>query len=133
MRICLDTNAYSEFKHGSTMLTRILENADEIHVPSIVLGELYAGFQMGTLTDRNIVELEGFLLTSGIFVTDVTADIALRYGYLIKILKTQGTPIPTNDIWIAASAMETGTILLSRDRHFKNISGLLCMDWPEDK
>ena len=52
-----------------------------------------------------------------------------HFGYLIKILRTQGTPIPTNDIWIAASTMETGSILLSSDKHFNDVPGLMVLDY----
>ena len=124
MRICIDTNIYSLFKRGKADIKELLENADEIFIPVIVLGELFAGFYSGKYTSQNIKELEDFLNKPGIMIVEISKNIADRYGELIKILKKQGTPIPTNDIWIAAVVLETGTKLASTDNHFKNIPGV---------
>ena len=129
MKLSLDTNAYSAFKNGNLELMRMLEDADELFVPVTVLGELYSGFQIGSLTEKNLTELNTFLSKPGISITAVTNEIAFRYGYLIKTLRKQGTPIPTNDIWIAASTMETGSILLTRDKHFNHVPGLMVLDY----
>ncbi|MCK5155263.1 MAG: type II toxin-antitoxin system VapC family toxin [Spirochaetales bacterium] len=129
MKLSLDTNAYSTFKNGNIELKQILENAEELLVPATVLGELYSGFQIGSLTEKNLTELNTFLSKPGVSIIAVTNEIAFRYGYLIKILRTQGTPIPTNDIWIAASTMETGSILLSSDKHFNDVPGLMVLDY----
>jgi len=129
MRLSLDTNAYSAFKNGNLELMRMLENADELLIPVTVLGELYSGFQIGSLTEKNLTELNTFLSKPGVSTIAITTEIAFRYGYLIKTLRTQGTPIPINDIWIAASTMETGSILLSCDNYFSNIPGLIVLDY----
>ena len=112
---------------GDAETIDILEMADEISVPSIVLGELYAGFQMGKHYDKNIHELNLFLEKPGVEIIDVDIEISQRYGYLVKALKKQGTPIPTNDIWIAAVAFETGSKLYTMDRHFENVPGLFLL------
>ncbi|MDE0025444.1 MAG: type II toxin-antitoxin system VapC family toxin, partial [Spirochaetaceae bacterium] len=102
MRICLDTNAYSAFKRGDADVIGLVETADEVAIPSIVLGELFAGFRMGSRARRNVAELDEFLHRPGVSVAMVTRDAAERYGMLVSQLKQQGTPLPTNDIWIAA-------------------------------
>lgn len=129
MKICLDTNAYSSFKNGNREILNLLENADEILIPVTVLGELYSGFQIGRLTEKNLTELDSFLLKPGISVIKISKEIAFRYGFILKELRRNGTPIPANDIWIAAAAMDTGGILLSRDKHFSKIPGLLVLDF----
>ncbi len=125
MRICIDTNAYALFKTGDKKIIDILEKADEILVPVIVLGELFAGFYSGKDTAQNIKELDNFLNKPGIDVVDIDKDIANRYGDLIRILKSKGTPLPINDVWIAAVVLETGSKLFSFDAHFKQIPGIM--------
>jgi tRNA(fMet)-specific endonuclease VapC len=125
MRICIDTSAYSTFMQGDRSIKELLESADQVLVPSIVAGELYAGFYMGQRAKTNIEELNSFLERPGIVTVSIDLSTAERYGLLVQALKEAGTPIPTNDIWIAAVALETGARLLTRDRHFKSIPGLL--------
>ncbi len=129
MRLCIDTNAYTALMKGEKDILRLLENADEINVPATVLGELFAGFQSGSLLDRNLLELENFLSKHDVAILETTRDVSFRYGYIFKILKEQGTPIPSNDIWIAAASMDSGSILLSRDRYFSSIPGLQVLDF----
>lgn len=127
MKICLDTNAYTEFKRGSSALTKLIETVDEIFIPAAVLGELFSGFYLGNKTQDNVAELNEFLDLPGVTVVDANRDIANRYGLLVRDLSKKGTPIPTNDIWIAASAFETGSHLVSYDRHFEKVSGLVIL------
>ena len=124
MRVCLDTSAYSAFKRGDAEIVDIVETADEVAIPSIVLGELFAGFRMGSRTRRNVAELEEFLRRPGISVAAVTKAAAQRYGMLVSQLRQQGTPLPTNDIWIAAVVLERGAQLVTKDGHFDNIPGV---------
>lgn len=121
MTVCLDSNAYSDFKRGVSAVARLLERADEIIVPSVVLGELHAGFAGGMRRAENEQELNLFLGKSGVRSIPVEQRIARRYGDLVAFLRRQGTPIPTNDIWIAAAAIEYGAVLLSRDEHFDRV------------
>ncbi len=125
MKVCIDTNAYSAFKRGEKAIAELLEGADEVLVSTVVLGELYAGFGLGALEQRNIRELRTFLDKPGVMVCPVSNEIAQRYGVLVKVLKRQGTPLPTNDIWIAATALETGSRLVTLDRHFASIPSML--------
>jgi tRNA(fMet)-specific endonuclease VapC len=127
MRVCLDTSAYSRLMGGHAPLTQLLESADEVLVPATVLGELHAGFEMGSRREANRRKLDEFLALSGVETTAVTAEIAERYGLLVSQLTRQGTPIPTNDIWIAATALETGSRLVTYDSHFEHIPGLIVL------
>ncbi len=124
MRICLDTSAYSALKRGDPRVAKIMETAEDILVPAVVLGELHAGFQMGERSERNTRELEEFLNRPGVLVVDVDRRAAERYGLLFKTLKATGRPVPTNDLWIAAVAVETGSRVLSDDAHFDVIPGV---------
>lgn len=128
MRVCLDTSAYSRLCHGgSESLRSLLEEAEWVLMPSIVLGELAAGFEMGSRRELNYEGIDAFLDVAGTYLIPVDRDIAERYGALVKGLKEAGTPIPTNDIWIAATALEQGARLVTYDTHFEAIPGLLVL------
>ena len=127
MKLCLDTNIYSAFKNGNQEIRNILENADEVLIPVTVLGELYSGFQIGRLTEKNLTELDEFLSKPGVSIIELSKEIAFRYGFITKELRKHGSLIPTNDIWIAAATMDTGSILLSCDKHFKRVPGLMVL------
>ena len=129
MRVVVDTNAYTSLMKGEGDVTTTLETADEILIPTVVLGELYSGFQMGKNLQRNIDELEIFLAHPGVLIADITRQIAERYGILIKILKKNGTPIPTNDIWISSVVLESGAKLLTRDNHFQHVPGIVIISF----
>ncbi len=124
MRLCIDTNAYTALMLGEDRILNLLENAEEILIPVTVLGELYAGFYMGKQFEENIRRLESFLEKPDIHIRNLTGEAAFRYGFLVKELRDNGTPIPSNDIWIAATSLDSGAILVSRDRHFSRIPGL---------
>jgi tRNA(fMet)-specific endonuclease VapC len=125
MKLCIDTNAYTALKIGSNEVGELVENAEVVFVPAIVLGELYAGFFQGKHFERNVSDLRSFLNVPGVEELPITASVAERYGILVTALRKSGNPIPTNDIWIAAAALETGSRLLSYDKHFAVVPGLL--------
>ena len=127
MRLCLDTNAYSRLMGGHAPLTQMLESATKVLLPATVLGELHAGFEMGSRRETNRLQLSEFLALPGVETVPVTGDIAERYGLLVSQLTRQGTPIPTNDIWIAATVLESGARLVSYDPHFDHIPGLIIL------
>ncbi len=127
MRVCLDTNAYSRLMGGHAPLTHLLESVDDVLVPATVLGELHAGFELGARCAANRRQLADFLAQSGVGTIPVTTDIAERYGILVSHLTRQGTPLPTNDIWIAATVLETGARLVTYDSHFEKIPGLIVL------
>ena len=113
-RICLDTSAYSHFRRGDALVTGHLDGADWIGVPSVVIGELWAGFLQGSRIDRNVAELDEFLDHPVVEVLPVDADAAQIYGEIIVDLRRAGRPLPTNDIWIAATAARAGGTVLTR-------------------
>ena len=125
MRICLDTNAYSALAKGNAAMTAIVEEADEIVVPAAVFGELMYGFLNGSQFSKNEKELGRFLEEDGVVFQPVTREIAERYGYVKAMLRKNGTPIPENGIWIAATTLETGTRLVTYDSDFDNVGGLV--------
>ncbi|MEI6564371.1 MAG: type II toxin-antitoxin system VapC family toxin [bacterium] len=125
MKRCIDTCAYSRLMLGAPGLQACLEEADVLIVPVIVLGELHTGFDAGTRVKENEERLNSFLESPGVRVQDITWDIARRYAILVNELRRKGTPIPTNDIWIASTALEFGARLITYDSHFKNIPGLI--------
>jgi predicted nucleic acid-binding protein len=125
MMLCIDTSAYAAFKRGHKQIQDLLEAADEVVVPTIVLGELYTGFAIGSHESANIRELGSFLHLPGITIAPVSERVAERYGTLMRTLKAQGMPIPTNDVWIASIALETGARLLSLDDHFHHIPAVV--------
>ena len=124
MRILLDTNAYSSLMRGDDQTAVIVRGATEILMSAVVIGELLYGFRHGSRYQRNAVNLRGFLASpyvSVIPVGQVTADF---YSRIAVALRANGTPIPSNDVWIAAHTMETGANLVSADRHFDFVEGI---------
>lgn len=125
MKRCLDTCTYSRMRLGDKRLQVYLEEADLLVIPAVVLGELHAGFERGSRKADNEARLEAFLEAPGVRIQDMNWDIARRYGLLVEQLRRAGTPIPTNDIWIAATALELGARLVSYDEHFQQVPGLI--------
>jgi tRNA(fMet)-specific endonuclease VapC len=127
MKVCLDTNAYSRLMLGHAPLQDLLESADEIFVPATVLGELHAGFERGTRRQANREQLAAFMRQPGIEPFFIDDGVAERYGLLVSQLLRAGTPIPTNDIWIAAAALESGARLVTYDSQFASVPSLLVL------
>ncbi len=124
MKVLLDTNAYAELKRGHDAIAGIVRRSERILFSAIVAGELFYGFRKGKRFQQNLKELEAFLDNPYVSFVPVGFDTADRFGRIASALQRKGAPIPTNDIWIAAHAMETGAELLSLDRHFGQIEGL---------
>jgi tRNA(fMet)-specific endonuclease VapC len=122
--ILLDTNAYTAFMLGSTEVVEVLAHAERLYLNSIVLGELLGGFAAGTREAKNRAELARFLDSPRVDVLSVSMQTADSYALIYAGLRRKGQPIPTNDLWIAASALEHGAALLTRDAHFSQIDGL---------
>lgn len=122
--ILVDTNAYTAFMRGDAEVVEVLAHAERICLNSVVLGELLGGFAAGTRESKNRAELARFLESPRVEVVPVTAQTADSYALVYSNLRRRGTPIPTNDLWIAASALELGAALLTRDAHFAQIDGL---------
>ncbi len=124
MKILLDTNAYSALRRGHEAVVDAVRQSERVLFSSIVAGELLFGFRNGSRVDENTRALEDFLQDPFVRLLPVTWVTADLFGHISADLRKQGKPIPTNDIWIAAHAMEEGADLLSSDRHFENIGGL---------
>ena len=121
-RICLDTSAYSHFRRGEPRVVEYLDRAEWVGVPSIVVGELRAGFQLGSRTDDNAGELDEFLSHPFVEILLVGTEVAQFYGEIFADLRSRGRPLPTNDIWIAATAARAGATILTFDEHFESIA-----------
>jgi tRNA(fMet)-specific endonuclease VapC len=130
--ILIDTNAYTAFMLGEAAVVDVLAHADRICLSSVVLGELLGGFAAGTRESKNRAELARFMDSPRVEVVPVTAQTADSYALVYSALRRKGQPIPTNDLWIAASALEQGAALLTRDAHFAHIDGLRCGQRLED-
>jgi len=122
--IAVDTNAYTAFKRGDPAIVAVLQYATEIIVNVTVLGELLAGFAAGSRQSENRGELTRFLDSPRVKVAPCNAATADCYALVYAALRRQGQPIPTNDIWIAASCLEHGAALLTLDGHFQHVGGL---------
>ncbi|MGZ8219885.1 PIN domain-containing protein [Methylomagnum sp.] len=122
--ILLDTNAYTAFKRGDPTVVAVVQHAPSLLLCATVLGELLAGFAAGQKEAVNRAELTRFLASPRVSLIPVTAATADLYGVVYAALRRKGRPIPTNDLWIAASSLEHGAALLSLDAHFQAIDGL---------
>lgn len=118
-RYCLDTVAYSHFKRGEPRVVELLDRAEWIGVPVVVIGELCAGFAQGSRMSRNLTELDEFLSLSVVEVLPVDRHVAEIFGELVADLRRQGRPIPVNDIWIGATCAKAGATLVTFDAHFE--------------
>lgn len=124
MRVALDTNRYRDLCEGEEDVTQLLEESESVHLPVIVVGELRAGFALGRKGRENEAVLQRFLMKPGVEVLYPTDATTRHYANLFRQLRHQGTPIPTNDLWIAALVLEHNLVLCSRDGHFRNIPQL---------
>jgi len=124
MRILLDTNAYSALMRGHEEVAERVRRAERVVLSAVVAGELLLGFRLGTRLKKSTAELEAFLDNPYVSLVPVTPTTADRFARIAAALRARGRSIPTNDIWIAAHAMETGAELLSFDAHFEAIDGL---------
>lgn len=122
--IFIDTNAYVAFKRGQREALEILRRAPVLGVSSVVLGELLSGFALGSRNEANRKELAEFLASARAVVLAVDSGTADAYATIYAGLRRAGTPIPTNDMWIAASALQHRFDLFSYDAHFRLISGI---------
>jgi predicted nucleic acid-binding protein len=120
-RICLDTSAYSRFKNGHPRAVELIDGAEWVGLPTVAVGELWTGFLRGRQTDRNAAELRAFLAHPAVREIPVDLEVARTYAEIVTDLRRAGTPLPTNDVWIAASAASVGATVLTFDGHFEGI------------
>ena len=120
-RLCLDTSAYSHFRRGDAPVVELIDGAREVFVPAIVLGELRAGFRLGGRQRENEKHLRAFLDHPAVAVLDVDDEAASLYAEIWVELRAAGTPVPSNDLWVAALAARSGATVLTYDEHFRTI------------
>ncbi len=123
-RLLIDTNIYSHAFRGDGEVIEILRKVDEIGFSVISIGELLSGFRGGKREKENLAELEEFLDSPRVVVYPVDDETAQFYASVLEGLRKTGKPVPTNDIWISATAFQRGLKLYTKDIHFKYISGL---------
>jgi tRNA(fMet)-specific endonuclease VapC len=125
VRVALDTNRLTDLLRGDMALAERLGACEEVSIPLMVLAEMMAGFYGGTQQHRNEALLRKFLAKPTIAILLPGRETAERYARLFVQLKRAGTPIPDNDLWIAALALEHDLLLITRDRHFACLPQLL--------
>ena len=124
-KVLIDTNIYSFALGGDVEVVNALRRIEVIGFSAISIGELFSGFKGGSRETKNREELNLFLDSPRVVVHPIDAGTADFYASILSNLKTAGTPIPTNDIWIAAVAFQYGYQLYSKDKHFTLIPGLV--------
>ncbi len=124
-RYLIDTSAYAAFMRGDEAIVNSVRTADELYLNSIILGELLAGFLAGNRREKNRTELTKFLESPRVNLIDVDDETSERYAVIFVSLRAAGTPVPSNDLWIAASAMQYGLRVLTLDEHFSRIAQIV--------
>lgn len=125
MRLALDTNRYVDLCRGVSATVELIETADAVVLPFVVLGELRAGFAHGRRQRENERVLRRFLLKDDVSVLFADDQTTHHYASVFRQLREQGTPIPTNDMWLAALVLQHNLALHARDRHFDHLPQLV--------
>jgi tRNA(fMet)-specific endonuclease VapC len=121
VRVALDTNRYVDLCAGREETARLVASADAVLLPFVVVAELRAGFVLGKRGAENESVLRRFLLTEGVNVIFADSQTTHHYASVFRQLRLQGTPIPTNDMWISALVLQHNAVLHDRDRHFDHL------------
>jgi len=124
VKLLLDTSAYSGFRRGVSSVVEKISGSDSVLISPVMLGELMFGLRKGGKFEQNMRMLRRFLDHEAVEVAPLGAVTADRYSRIVMQLKKDGSPMPINDVWIAAQAMEHGAELLTSDRHFEQVAGL---------
>ena len=130
--LCLDTNAYSDFMRGRETAIALIEAADQVWMPFVVLGELRAGFSKGSRATVNEALLTEFLASPYVAIAAAVDATSRIYARVFDSLRRRGSPIPTNDLWVAACALEQHAALFTYDAHFAAVEGLKVVSKPAD-
>lgn len=125
MKIALDTNRYVDLCKGVVETVTLLEEAESVVLPFVVVAELRAGFAHGRRQAENEQTLRRFLLKDGVQVLFADDQTTHHYAALFRQLRKQGTPIPTNDMWLAAVVLQHNLVLHDRDKHFDRLPQLV--------
>ncbi len=122
MKLVLDTNIYCDYAEGLPHAVDFLATrSEDIFLSSIVLGELTYGFMKGSCRQFNERKLQEIIDKLKIEIIDVNRNVSRKYAIIYLSLARKGAKIPINDVWIAASCMEVGGTLLTRDQHFQHV------------
>ena len=120
--LLLDTNVLIRFFRSDRKIADIISTFETIVIPTVILGEFKSGVDPLTVGGKRQLEvLDAFLDSPSVDIIPVTEDVSSAYARIFRTLKANGTPIPQNDIWIAACAMDAGAKLISSDNHFTKI------------
>jgi len=128
--LLVDTSAYSAYLRGREDVGAALREADLLCVNPVVLGELMAGFRKGSQRRKNEAELKKFLMSPRVDIVDIDRLTSERYAAILEGLQRAGTPVPTSDLWIAATAMQHGLVVVTLDEHFLRIPQILVEHFP---
>jgi tRNA(fMet)-specific endonuclease VapC len=126
--VLLDTNACTKYLRGDPRVLDALAGAGLVYMSIFVMGELFSGFRSGSRERANRHTLESFLAKPVVRVLDATRETADYFSLIKSSLRKAGQPIPLNDVWVAAHALETGSVLVTYDTHFKVVPGLRTWD-----
>lgn len=126
-RYLLDTNIIIALFASDTSVMRNLTQANEVFIPSIALGELHYGARKSGRLQENLGRIEELVTNSTIIECD--AETARQYGDVKNRLRLKGRPLPENDVWIAALALQYGLTLVTRDAHFQEVEDLQTVAW----
>ena len=121
MRIAIDSNRYTDLRCGLPEVVEFLEDVEEIHMPLIVLAEQRAGFAYGTRREENEQAMAKFLNEGGVYVLRPDEQTTCFYADLYAYLRRRGTPIPTNDLWVAALCVQHNLVLFDRDSDYDRL------------
>ncbi len=124
MELLFDTNAYVEVAKGNAAALQKLRRASLVHLTFVSLAELRAGFACGSKTQQNEKNLQRFLAAKRVSVLYADSETSLFYARIYATLRQNGTPIPTNDLWIAALALQHGLPVYTFDRHFNKVASI---------
>jgi tRNA(fMet)-specific endonuclease VapC len=125
MRLALDTNRYTDLCREADEVIALVEQADAVFLPFVVLGELRAGFSVGKRGAENERVLRRFLMKPGVAVLYADDQTTHHYAAVYRQLRRQGTPIPINDLWTAALVLQHDLVLCDRDHHFDHLPQIL--------
>ena len=118
MRVLVDTNRYRDFCEGDPSALEVIQAAARLYLPFVVIAELRSGFLCGTQSRQNEKYLTMFLNSERVEALYPEENTTHHFARIFAQLRLQGTPIPVNDIWIAALAVQHDLVICSRDRHF---------------
>ena len=128
MKLVLDTNVYCDYAEGiPNVVDYMAIHGEDIFLPAIVIGELTYGFMKGSRQKFNEIKLQEIIKKLQIEIIDVNQNVSRKYALIYLSMVKKGTKIPINDVWIAASCMEVGATLLTRDRHFRHVEQIETM------